>query len=174
MSEIDRRQLTGLLLLATAGGLAGCGFSPVYQSASTAQDTDILLELSKVDIELIPDREGQMLRNFLLDRMQPRGQAAQTPYKLSTRLKITRRDLGVQLDETTERSRVDVNAVYTLTGEDLNRSFRSRISSSFSTVDVEYASLVAEQDAIERSLRSIAGEMTVRIAAALKAHTATE
>ncbi|MEQ9490020.1 MAG: hypothetical protein RIM72_13620 [Alphaproteobacteria bacterium] len=174
MNDIDRRRLTGLLLLAAAGGLAGCGFSPVYQSSSTDKDTDILVELSKVDIELIPDREGQMLHNFLLDRMQPRGQAAQTPYRLITRLSITTRDLGVQLDETTERSRIDVNAAYTLTGEGLNRSFRSRISSSFSTVDVEYASLVAEQDAIERSLRSIAGEMTVRVAAALKAHKAAE
>ncbi len=175
MTGIDRRRLTGLVLGAgIAGSVSACGFSPVYQSSSSPDNKDVLLELAKVDILLIPDREGQMLRNFLLDRMQPRGQAAQTVYKLKTDLTVSSRDLGVQLDETTARSRINVNATYLLTGNGLTKQFRSRSSSSYSTIDVEYASLVAEQDAIERSLRTIADEITVRVAAVLKANTAGE
>ena len=173
MRMLGRRQVLGW---ASAGGLAaltGCGFSPVYQSGSGSVAKELLLEMAKVDIEVIPDREGQMLRNFLFDRMQPRGQAKKLLYSLKTRVNVTTRDLGVQLDETTARSRVDINASYTLSGNGVSRTFTSRSASSFSTVDVEYASLVAEQDAIERSLRTIADEMTVRVAAVLKAHLLT-
>jgi len=175
MIKIDRRQFSLWALSGTIlAGVSGCGFSPVYQSASSETSNAVLLELSKVDIRIIPDREGQMLRNFLFDRMHPRGQAEKTMYVLTTDLAVSTRDLGVQLDETTARSRVDVSVNYTLSGNGLNRKFHSRNSSSFSTVEVEYSSLVAEQDAIERSLRSIANEMTVRVAAVLKAHTPPE
>lgn len=175
MTQPCRRKFLSLAVsLPLLTGLAGCGFSPVYQSQSGSRSNAILLEMSKVDIRIIPNREGQILRNFLFDRMQPRGQAETTLYTLTTDLSITTRDLGVQLDETTARSRVDVNANYTLSGDGISRTFRSRSASSFSTVDVEYASLVAEQDAIERSLRAIADEMTVRVAAVLKARTPSE
>ena len=175
MTDTGRRQLARMILsLPVLAGLAGCGFSPVYQSGAGGQGGDVLLDMSQIDIKLIPDRNGQMLRNFLLDRMQPRGQARKTLYVLETRLSVSTSDLGVQLDETTARSRVDINVAYTLSGNGINRTFSSRSASSFSTVDVEYASLVAEEDAIERSLRSIADEMTVRIAAALKAATPSQ
>lgn len=172
MIDPDRRRLCTLAFaLPMLAGLAGCGFSPVYQRSADANANDVLLELAKIDIQTIPDREGQILRNFLSDRMQPRGQAKKTLYTLKTNLSVSTSDLGVQLDETTARSRVNVSASYSLTGNGISHSFRSRSSSSFSTVDVEYASLVAEQDAIERSLRLIADDMTVRVAAVLKAHT---
>ena len=127
MTKYSRRQFAGLALAAPlAVGLAGCGFSPVYQSDTAARSNAVLLEMAKVDIRVIPDREGQMLRNFLFDRMQPRGQAEKTVYTLTTRLSVNTRDLGVQLDETTARSRVDINVNYTLSGNGVNRSFRSR------------------------------------------------
>lgn len=175
MSDTDRRRFCNLALtVPLLAVVSGCGFSPVYQRSPDASATDVLLELAKIDIQNIPDREGQILRNFLSDRIQPRGQAKKTLYVLKTNLSVSSSDLGVQLDETTARSRVNVNASYSLSGNGVNHSFRSRSSSSFSTVDVEYASLVAEQDAIERSLRLIADDMTVRIAAVLKAHTPAE
>lgn len=175
MITMGRRHFCSLAIsLPIVAGISGCGFSPVYQQQSGATSNDILLELSKVDIRNIPDREGQILHNFLSDRMQPRGQAKETLYILTTDLSVSTRDLGVQLDETTARSRVNVSASYVLSGNGVKNSFRSRSSSSFSTVDVEYASLVAEQDAIERSLRTIADDITVRVAAVLKAHTSAE
>ena len=160
-----RRWIPVLLVL-----LGGCGFQPVYRDggAETGAARPLLVDLAYIDIAVIADREGQILRNLLLDRLQPRGSAAQTDYTLRTRLNISTSDLGVQLDETTERSRVDVSASYTLSGDGFRKDFRSRSASSFSTLDVEYASLVAERDAIERSLRAIADEMTVKISAYLK------
>ena len=146
------------------GLLAGCGFQPLYGSKS-----DTLLTgddpLTRVSIARIEDREGQILRNFLIDRFQPDGSKQ---YRLTTALSIVEEDLGVAADSTTTRSRVIVTAVFTLTYGKQQHSFSSRSAGSYSTVQSDYGTLVARQNATERSLRDIADTARVRISAFLR------
>src|SRR5690606_16052602 len=48
--------------------LAACGFSPVYGTLGQGQSAAAEAYLSQVSIDNIPDREGQYLRNALIDR----------------------------------------------------------------------------------------------------------
>ena len=52
--------------------VAGCGFQPIHGERSAASSAD----LANFDIALIADRTGQMMRNELLQQMQPRGAVA--------------------------------------------------------------------------------------------------
>lgn len=62
--------------------LAGCGFTPMYGSASTANKHQVQSALNNIAIENIPDREGQYLRNRLIDRFYTGGEPANPAYTL--------------------------------------------------------------------------------------------
>ena len=152
---------TALVLLSL---LTACGFQPLYGSKSgTVLATES--PLNRVRIALIEDREGQILRNLLIDRFQPDGS---NRYALVTRLNIVEEDLGVAEDSTTTRSRVIVSANFRLVYGDKTHGFTARSAGSFSTVQSDYGTLVARQNATERSLRDIADEAKVRISAFLR------
>lgn len=161
---MNRRQ--ALSVFSSAGALSvlgACGFRPLYGGSS---DSAFIREnpLSGVSIGLIEDREGQILRNFLIDRFQPDGSDR---YSLSTKLTVVEQDLGVAFDATTTRSRVVVTASFIFVYKGGRHSFTSRSAASYSTVLSDYGSLVARQDATERGLREIADEAKIRLVAFL-------
>ncbi|MDJ0684184.1 MAG: LPS assembly lipoprotein LptE [Alphaproteobacteria bacterium] len=145
--------------------LTACEFRPLYGSTNAVDEPDVTALLSQVSVRRIPDREGQILHNFLLDRL---GGGRSGNFDLTTSMSISQRDLGTAADSTTTRSRVSVTANFTLSiGEETYR-FTERSASSFSTVQSDYASLVAREDAVRRSLRDVADAARQRIAAILK------
>ena len=145
--------------------LTACEFRPLYGSSDSAASADVTGLLSQVSVRQIPDREGQILRNFLVDRL---GGDRSGAFDLVTRMSISQRDLGTAADSTTTRSRVMITADFVLTIEDETYQFTERSASSFSTVQTDYASLVAREDAVRRGLRDVADAARLRIAAILK------
>ena len=162
--NIPRRAilLSGAAVAITS--LAGCGFQPVYGTSSHDTSRDTTLDLAATKIGIIKDREGQFLHNLLLDRFNPLGRPVKPLYVLSTELDVTSRDLGVQLDATTTRAEVQVFAYATLSAFEETFQFQSRAVASYSTSESDYAALVAERNAIERSLRVIADDLRLQIA----------
>jgi LPS-assembly lipoprotein len=75
--------------------LSGCGFKPLY---GTAGGRDIPAELAKVEILPISDRSGQILRNGLIDKMNPGGRPTGAKYKLLVTFKIHKHNLGIRKD----------------------------------------------------------------------------
>lgn len=153
-----------------AAGLNACGFEPLYGTAGKGgapHSTEVLL--SQVKIETIPNRNGQILHNYLLDRMNPRGRPANPEYFLRSSLKVSTRSYGVKRDETTTRASVVVKVDFVLRSKDGNQiNFSARRISGYSETESEYASLVAEKDAVDRSLREIANDVRLRVGTYLK------
>ena len=162
---MNRRQaLSGFSAAVAASLLGACGFRPLYGGSSGSafvRDNP----LAGVSIALIEDREGQILRNFLIDRFQPDGS---NRYRLSARVSISEENLGVAFDSTTTRSRVVVTVNFQLDYQGGRHSFVSRSAGSFSTVLSDFGTFVARQDATERSLREIADEAKIRLVAYLQ------
>ena len=53
---------------------SGCGFEPLYGSKPTnSEKEEIIDNMSKISIAIIPDRDGQKLRNLLIDRLYQNG-----------------------------------------------------------------------------------------------------
>lgn len=153
-----------------AAGFTACGFEPLYGTSGdggVGQSTEVLL--SQVKIATIEDRDGQILHNYLLDRLNPRGRPKKPHYFLSTTLKTSTSSYGVQRDDTTTRANLTVTANFKLTNTDgKSITFSARRLSGYSKTDSEYSTIVAKEDALDRSLREIANDVRLRVGTYLK------
>lgn len=89
--------------------LTACGFHPLYTTYS--KNTTIAYPLK---IETIPDRNGQILRNYLVDILIPEGTPKKPKYYLNIKLTESIRNIGINKDETTSRQEAVMTALITL------------------------------------------------------------
>lgn len=145
--------------------VAGCGFRPLYGERSAASVA--APELAAIQIDLISNREGQLVRNGLLDKMQPRGAAPKPLYRLQVGVSIARESLGVRIDDTATRGNLMMNASYILTdlasGKPLMKA-TSRAISSYNILDSDFATVISENDAIRRTAAEVSEEIKTRVA----------
>lgn len=170
MSWCNRPAAAAALLLALVA--SGCGFQPLYgEKSDAAQATD---ELAQVKVNTIPDRNGQILHNLLLDRMNPKGRPGAPAYALDIQLTEAKASIGIIKDNTATLAQLSSSATYTL--YDLKKkaalqSGRARSFTSYNIVQSNFATLAAEQDARERTLRELADDITTKIAVFLSTRT---
>ena len=148
-----------LLLVA----LAACGFQPLYGQRQGAP----VEALRSVQIATIADRQGQLLRNQLLLLFNPTGAVAEERYQLTVTLATSGNDALLRKDETASRLEVTVTAEFALSSlSDRRIVTRGRAHSvnSFDVVESDFATLSAERDALEASLRQIAHSIQTQLA----------
>jgi len=152
------------MMMAAALVLSACGFQPLY---GNAQNTGgVVKALQQVRIEPIPDRLGQKLRNFLLDRINPAGTPSRPSHSLRLETNVSRVDLGIARDETATRALLILSVSYTLFSYKDNRivfSGSERSSNSFDIVTSNYATSSAEIDALDRAVREISNDIKNRL-----------
>ena len=144
--------------------LAGCGFQPLYGNAQGRGG--VVDALQQVRIEPIPDRLGQKLHNFLLDRINPTGVPSRPSHSLRLETSVSRTDLGIERDETATRALLVLSASYTLFSYAENRvvfSGSERSSNSFNIVASDFATASAEIDALDRAAREISNDIKNRL-----------
>ena len=154
------RSFIGLLALA----LAGCGFRPLYGTGPESGAADAL---KSVQVAIIPDRPGQMLRNQLQLMFNPAGAPAQEAYQLSVALSTAGTEALIRRDETPSRLDLTVTADFALTSLADRRVVhrgRARSINSFDVAESDFATVNAERDALEASLRQIAHTIQTQLA----------
>lgn len=147
-----------ILLLA----IAGCGFQPIHGQRSAASGA----ALAAIDINLIADRTGQMLRNELLQQMQPRGAISPAPYALSVTLRESLQDLAIRKDEVATRANLIMVAAFTVTSRgDGKRVFNGNVRSvnSYNILTSDFATLSAREDARRRAVQQLASGIKQRL-----------
>ena len=147
--------------LVAALAVSGCSFKPIHGHQSGASSA----ALAAIDIKLIADRSGQMLRNELLKRMQPRGQA-RPRYSLSVSLTESLANLGIRKDEVATRANLTVSARYTITelgGAKRRFSGSARSVNSYNILTSDFGTLTAREDARRRAVTRLAWELRERI-----------
>ncbi len=162
--------------------LAACGFQPLY--AQREDGRGVPEQLAKVRIGDITDpaastmrgfrgypvendRSRQILRNYLLDDLQPRGGAARTEYVLSIDVIEPRTDVAIDRSDTTLRYGYSVVAYFSLrdaAGRDLLRS-SSVSSTSFAVSQSEFATTSSQRDARDRAMQEISRDIRNQLAA---------
>lgn len=157
------------VLIGAAALLGGCGFQTLY---GERDNSDVQADLSAVKVNTIPDRNGQMLQNLLLDRINPYGRPTAALYSLDIQLTESRTNVGVIKDNSATLAQLGNSATYTL--YDLKKrvalqSGRSRSFTSFTIGTSEFGTLAAEKDARERTLREVADDITTKVAVFLNA-----
>ena len=155
---------------ALASSLIGCGFQPLYRHAGT-HNSSVVSHLAAVSISPIPDRQGQILRNALLDRLTPYGSPKRALYRLDIALDGDRSDLVILRDATSTFAKVGMQARFLLTdlasGQPLTRG-KSESTTIFNIVESEFANLNADAAARERAVRQISEEIHLKLGAFFK------
>lgn len=145
--------------------LASCGFQPIY-GAHDGDGNPVNEQLSRIAIDNIPERPGQILRNNLIDRMYGKGRPREPLYHLEVRLRITQEDLGIQADAVSTRTLMNTNADYVLratAGKEILRG-TARSITNFNRLSTQYGNLAAMDAATERTLREVSEQIVNRLA----------
>ena len=149
-----------LLVLVTL--LSGCGFRPLYLKGKQNPQPD----LTAIEIRPIVDRKGQILRNLLLDQLTPKGPSAHPAYVLDVTVDFSLTNLGIRRNDRATRALMKVTATYSLRRkQDEAKLFSgtSQASSGYDILDSDFATLVAEKDAMQHSLETIAQDINLRL-----------
>lgn len=162
-----RRRALALLGLALPG-LAACNLRPLHGGSSGAAANR---ELASIAVDVPRSRIGQILRNQLLDELNPAGMEVPQRYVLIVRLDRERDALAIQLDDTVTRFDLTLLARFELRrkadGVTLYQGAARRVA-SYNVVRAPYATLVAEEDAERRAARELSREIRARLAVRLE------
>lgn len=126
MTQLPRRTFltfgSAALGLGLAGGLAGCAPHPLYApnafGNAPAGVASVQAQLREVQVPLLPDREGQLLRQALQSRLDAGETQALTRYTLSVSININQVGLGIQGDSSITYVRFIATAPWSLTAQD--------------------------------------------------------
>lgn len=134
--------------------LQGCGFQPLYGGSSQAATP----EFTRIMVEPIPDRIGQLLHNHLLTALNPKGRPKNHLYVLNTKLSESSASLAVRKSAFATRANLTVSAQFNLVSA-LNGSTlysgKSAITVSYNILDSNFSTLAAQKDARSRAVREI-------------------
>src|SRR5262245_3375797 len=148
--------LQSLLLAGALAPLAGCGFHPMYgtASATTASGAAVDQQMAGIRIEAIGDREGQELHNALRDRFNPLGQPGASTYSLNVDLDIRTYGALARRDLSASRRNVEMNAFYTLNdiSDHVVLKDRAVITSGYDQFDDPLNDISAYEDAVRRGM----------------------
>lgn len=164
----------GLLLSATLT-LAGCGFHPLYAHHSQSSfDAD----LASIRVNTIPNRQGQLLAIALRDGLNPRGARVETRYTLDVELSAERQDIGLRPDGTASRSQITMTAKFALKDAKAAADKPALLQgsthsiSSFDVLSDNYATVVAQHSAEERTVHDIGDDILMRLELYVSKHRA--
>ncbi len=151
-------------LLIGAFGLAACGFHPVYGSKSK-DGAPIAEQMNQVAIDPIPERQGQLLRNDLIDRFYNKGRPSQPLYHLTVSISVSDEDLGLLTNATTSLAAVHTTGNYTLK-DNKDKVILTGVARSTGTYDKlnsQYSTLAAHDSAVERTVQEVSEQITSRL-----------
>jgi len=154
-------------LLCAAFALPGCGLQPMYAGGA---DAAVAQGMAGIDVPAIPGRGGWLVRNALQERFGAAGDAP-TRYRLDVRLDDSLEALGVLNDDTISRERRILRSRYQLVDMQSGEILLDATAGADAGIDVvssEYATIAAEQKALENLAREIADRMATRIALTLR------
>jgi LPS-assembly lipoprotein len=152
------------VLLALAALLGGCGFRPMLKQVD---DTSVQGELAAVDVKTPTDRLGYLVRDNLLDELNPAGIQVPSRYLLQIDLESRKSALGIQLDNTATRFNLTLTARFRLLDADNRQVLYSSVVrrvSSYNAIRDPYAELAAEFEAQKRAAHDVGADIRTQIA----------
>lgn len=155
------------LALGLLAALSGCGLRPIY--AGGAQGV-VAQGLAAVEVSPIEGREGWLVRNALNDRMGQTGVDVTPRYRLDVLLDDQLEGLGLLTDDTIGRERFTLRARYQLTDLESGVILVDDTAGSDAGIDVvssEFATIAAEQRAMENLAQQVADRIVTRLTLAL-------
>ena len=151
-----------LPLAAIALALTGCQLRPLYAGGSSGP---VATTLSSVSVTPIEGQVGWLVYNKLKDRLHASG-TGETRYRLNVELDDDIVGFGIRGDRAVTRERRSLRARYQLVDVSTGAVVLDATAGSDAGIDVvssEYATVAAEQSALERLAEVLADQITARL-----------
>ena len=143
--------------------LSGCGLQPVYSGGSRGA---VAGTLGGIEVGTIEGRPGWLVRTALQDRL-PRGEGGEPRFRLEVQLQDSITGFGIRADNAVTRERRTLRARFRLVDAAQGTVLLDATAGSDAGIDVvssEYATLAAEQTALERLSQEVADQIVARLA----------
>jgi len=153
------RRLALLALFA----LTGCGLRPVYGGGSSGP---VATTLRSVSVAPIDGQAGWLMRNKLLDRLGSDGSTG-SAYRLEVKLDDNISSFGLRSDRAATQERRTLRARYQLVDTRNGMVVLDATAGSDMGIDIvssEYATVAAEQTALENLADTVADQIAARLA----------
>ena len=139
-------------------GLGSCGFEPMYGTQSKAAE-EVAVGLPNIEIGNIPDRDGQYLRNLLMDRLYTSGRPEGAPYTL-TFSKLTKNiiNIGIQKDATATRAQIQMLTHMELVDKSTGKAVLQRdlkTVGAYNLLDDQLSTLMSRQNITDSILHEM-------------------
>ena len=154
--------------LALTVALAGCGLQPMYAGGGSGA---VARGLAAVEVAPIEGQAGWLVRNALRDRLAQGGSSAEPRYRLDVLLDDDLEGLGLLTDETVGRERRTLRARYQLLDLASGEIVIDATAGSDAGIDVvssEFATIAAEQTALENLALEVADRIVTRLTLTLR------
>ena len=151
-----------LLPLFALLSLTACGLRPVYAGGSSGP---VASALRSVSVAPIDGQAGWLVRNKLLDRLG--GDGANSTYRLEVKLDDNITSFGLRSDRAATQERRTLRARYQLVDNRNGMVVLDATAGSDMGIDIvssEYATVAAEQTALENLADTVADQITARLA----------
>ncbi len=142
--------------------LGSCGLRPVYVGG---EGGSVVQTMRSISIAPIAGQSGWLVRTALEDRLGETGAGAR--YRLEVELDDAITGYGIRSDDTVARERRTLRARYRLVDSSQGTVVLDATAGSDAGIDVvssEYATVAAEQTALERLSKEIADQIVARVA----------
>lgn len=153
-----------LLAIASLISLEGCALQPLYGGGRSGP---VATSLGHVEVVEIEGKAGWLVRNALRDRLGVIDSAGASRYRLRVVLDDQITGFGVRRDSEVTRERRMLRARYQLTDTATGQTLLDATSGSDAGIDVvnsEYATIAAEDSALERLSETVADQIVARLA----------
>jgi len=157
------------LPLAALLALSGCGLTPLYSGGGHGA---VAQGLAAVEVPPIQGKAGWLMRNALNDRLHQTGTPGAPRYRLDVLLDDNIEGLGLISDDTVGRERRTLRARYQLVDMASGDIVLDATAGSDAGIDVvssEYATIAAENTALENLSKEVSDQIVTRVALTLRA-----
>ncbi len=148
--------------------LSACGLQPMYAGGSSGA---VAQGLAAVEVPAIEGRAGWLVRNALVDRLGTH-EATAPRYRLDVRLDDRLEGLGLLSNDSIGRERRTLRARYQLVELSSGNILLDATAGSDAGIDVvssEYATIAAENTALENLAKVVADRIVTRLALQIRA-----
>ena len=153
-----------LLPLLAGLALSGCGLHPLYGGGGSGT---VASTLDRIDVTPIQGKSGWLMANALRDRLGAGGGGGAALYRLDVKLDDRIAGLGIRPDNSISRERRTLRARFQLVDAASGSVVLDATAGSDAGIDVvnsEYATIAAENTALERLSAIVADQIVARVA----------
>lgn len=163
------RRFRALLPLTFALVLSACGLQPMYAGGGSGA---VAQGLAAVDVPAIEGKAGWLVRGALQDRLGSHGTGSSSArYRLDVQLDDRLESLGLLSNDTIGRERRTLRARYQLVDLSSGEILLDATAGSDAGIDVvgsEYATIAAENTALENLSQEVADQIVTRLAVQIR------